>query len=110
VQPAVLGWIESNDEGASMKLQGRLDSVVRRAIVQCLREEQKMEGAARLLGIGRQTLYNKIKRFRIVRSDWCGVEPESGCASVESAAVLAHDLCSPGKLSVAATFCGHSGA
>jgi len=27
--------------------------------------------------VGRQTLYNKVKAFRIVRSDWRGVEPES---------------------------------
>ena len=59
-----------------MKADGRLGRAMRREILQCLRETQQMCGAARLLGLGRQTLYNHVKSFGIVRSDWRGLAPE----------------------------------
>jgi len=52
-------------------------------ILKCLREKQQIRAAARLLGIGRQTLYNKVKALGIGPRDWRGVSP----VAVASAAV-----------------------
>ncbi len=65
-----------------MKPDKRLGLAMRREILQCLRQTQQMDKASRLLGLGRQTLYNKVKALRIVRSDWRGVEPEAEFDSV----------------------------
>src|SRR2546425_9944242 len=46
------------------KVGGRLVFVIRREILQCFREKQQIHGATRVLGIGRETLYNKIKASR----------------------------------------------
>src|SRR5690242_14697123 len=59
-----------------MKLDGRLVQVMRREILQCLRETQQIDGGARLLGLGRQTPYNRVKALHIGPSDWRGLEPE----------------------------------
>jgi hypothetical protein len=66
-----------------MKAEGRLGRAMRHEILQCLRVTQQMCGAARLLDLGRQTLYNHVEAFGIVQSDWRGVPPlvESGPAS-----------------------------
>ena len=58
-----------------MKPDGRLGRAMRHEILQCLRETQQMCGAARLLGLGRQTLYNHVQAFGIADSDWRGVQP-----------------------------------
>src|ERR1051326_2057735 len=73
----------SDGDCLTMKPDGRLSRAMRREILQCLRETQQMVGAARLLGLGRQTLYNHVKVFGIVQSDWLGVQPqvESGPAT-----------------------------
>ena len=65
-----------------MKPDGRLGLAMRREILQCLRETQQMVGAARLLGLGRQTLYNHVKVFGIADTDWRGVQPLVECGSV----------------------------
>jgi hypothetical protein len=63
---------------------------MRREILQCLRETKQMLGAARLLGLGRQTLYNHVKVFGIVQSDWRGVRPvvERPCAPTAESLLL----------------------
>jgi hypothetical protein len=71
-----------------MKADGRLSQAVRSEILQCLRETQQMVGAARLLGLGRQTLYNHVKVFGIVQNDWRGVQPRVECDSVLAAESL----------------------
>jgi hypothetical protein len=58
-----------------MKADGRLGRAMRHEILQCLRETQQMCGAARLLGLGRQTLYNHVEAFGIDGSEWRGVQP-----------------------------------
>ena len=68
------GW-SSDGDCLTMKPDGRLGRAMRREILQCLRETQQMVGAARLLGLGRQTLYNHVEAFGIVPSDWRGVQP-----------------------------------
>src|ERR1051325_7580681 len=74
----------SDGDCLTMKPDGRLSRAMRHEILQCLRATQQMVGAARLLGLGRQTLYNHVKVFGIVPSDWRGVQPEA-----EHAAALA---------------------
>lgn len=72
-----------------MKPEARLESVIRREIVECLREKQHMNAAADLLGLGRQTLYNRVKALKIESHEWRGVSPlavsgppaSDGCAS-----------------------------
>src|ERR1041385_2007380 len=78
------GW-SSEGDCLTMKADGRLGRAMRREILQCLREAQQMCGAARLLGLGRQTLYNHVNVFGIVQSDWLGVQPQVECISVLAA-------------------------
>jgi hypothetical protein len=68
------GW-SSDGDCLTMKPDGRLSRAMRHEILQCLRETQQMCGAARLLGLGRQTLYNHVEAFGIVPGEWRGVQP-----------------------------------
>src|ERR1041384_6840372 len=72
------GW-SSDGDCLTMKPDGRLGRAMRHEILPCLRETQQMVGAARLLGLGRQTLYNHVEAFGIVPSDWRAVQPQVEC-------------------------------